>query len=271
MASMSELLGPPPGAPPAPPPLLCEGGCGAKVAPFWTAFATNPGWWQPRLCDACSQKKRAEERRAQAERERLQCMRERIARAGLIEGLQNKTFENFQVLPGTQTSFAAARAFASQAVELLPERGLMFVGSNGAGKSHLSAAILHHALDGNHRLTGAFVRFSAYLKKLQQSFDGSQAVGPDDLRATMQSVSVLVLDDIGAAAARSRGWDREELVELLEERAVLRLPLVTSTDLDEAGLTDHLGKRVVSRLYGACRIVPMADGEIEAGDFRRRP
>ena len=133
MASMADLLGPPPDAPPSPGPRLCEGGCGGMVAPFWLAFSRTPGWWQPRFCEACQAAHQEQQDRERAERGRREALRDRIRRAGLIEGLAECTFENFGRAPGTREALSAALSFAASTAERLPERGIMFVGGNGSG------------------------------------------------------------------------------------------------------------------------------------------
>jgi len=268
---MADLLSPPPDAPRPPEPRPCAAGfCETMVSASWLPFSSPPGWWQPRLCESCSATRTERESLERAEALRRKGLRDRLQTAGLAHGLQAMTFDTFRSEPGTESAIAAARTFAAAAAEALPQRGIMFVGVNGSGKTHLGAAILRHVLDGNYRVSGAFVRFSTYLRLIVRSLDGDRGSGAEELRSTMRTVDLLVLDDIGAAAERARRWDREELVELLEERALRRRPLITSTDLNEDALAEHLGNRVVSRLYGICEMVPMAEGEIEAGDFRRR-
>ena len=62
-----------------------------------------------------------------------------------------------------------------------------------------------------------------------------------------------------------------KLLHLLEEREDRALPLLSTTDVGEADLIRHLGNRVVSRLWGMCEVVPMADGDAAAEDYRKRP
>jgi DNA replication protein DnaC len=135
---------------------------------------------------------------------------------------------------------------------------------NGAGKTHLALAVLNQLLDGGEHL-GLFIELADYLAALRASF-GSQERDTDELRDLAAQVDFLVLDDVGAAAIRegeAGDWVREELVRLLNRRLAHRLPLIVTTDQPRHELERRLGRRVVSRLYEACRMVVLT-----ATDFR---
>ena len=264
---MAELLAPPPDAPPKPEPLLCE--CGTPVVPAWWPAGKLPRWIRGTRCGACLERDEADRRRKRDEAERRRTLRERILRADIDGMRRRQTLEAFQAMPGTASALKAATAFAT--CQELPARGILFVGPNGSGKTHLATAILNTVLDRDLRVTGAFVTFAGYLRRLMAAFSDSERAGDaDSLRRLMESVGLLVLDDLGAAGKKRSGWDSEELVGVLDARDATGRPLIATTDLGERGLEEHLGPRVVSRLYGMCRVVPMADGETEAQDYRRR-
>lgn len=266
LASIAELLTPPADAPPKPDSVPC--GCGAMVEAQWWP-GKPPRWIRAATCATCLKRAEQGRRRQRAEAERQRCLRERLKRAGLDGVRRRQTFRAFRPVPGTTSALAAAQAFS--ACEKLPHRGLLFVGTNGAGKTLLATAILNAALDRDLRLTGAFVTFAGYLRRLRAAFSDPERAGDaESLRLLMESVDLLVVDDLGAAAKRRGGWDAEELVGVLDARDAAGRPLIATTDLGGEELEEHLGPRVVSRLYGMCRIVPMADGDVEAQDYRRR-
>lgn len=268
---MSELIGPPPDAPPQPEPGTC-GTCGTATQPVWIAAGERPRWWVPSSCPTCLAAANEVRQRERAATEHATWLRERIERAGLGGVRRLQTFTAFRRVPGTQGALAAAQQFAKVCtVEELPARGILFVGENGSGKTLLATAILNYVLEENHTLSALLVRFSDYLLKLRASFGNREdATRATDLRQVMATVDLLVMDDLGAAAMARSEWDSEELARVLEDRELAGIPLLATCDLSEAELERRLGKRIVSRLFGMCRVVPMADGPVAAADYRRR-
>ncbi len=267
-ASMGDLIGPPPDAAPKPEDGKCVE-CGRRTEPFWVPLGREPGWLVPERCGLCSHRRREREQ-ADRDGERLRKWRaERYGRAGLTRGRREKTFENFRLRLGTEVAEQAGMELVCALAEGRPTReptkGLLFVGVNGCGKTHLALAILNRALDANPNLTGAFVEFADYLELLRRSFRApEQYIEPESLRETVVSVGLLVLDDLGAARRTGGEWDSEELVRVLNRRIESGLPLIATADLSPDQMADRLGARVVDRLYEACRVVP-----IECGSYRR--
>jgi len=263
---MAEIIGPPRNAAPKPEPLQCK--CGAEVEAVWWP-GRQPRWLRGTRCAACLDRDERRRRSEKAEAERRRCLRERLEHAGLDGLRREQTLQAFEPVPGTASALRAAGTFG--ACEELPHRGILFVGRNGSGKTHLATAVLNAVLDGHLRLTGAFVTFAGYLRRMRAAFSNPErTMDADSLRHLMGSVDLLVLDDLGAVARRRGGWDAEELVSVFDEREIAGRPLIATTDLGEEELEEHLGRRVVSRLYGMCQVVPMADGDTEAADYRRR-
>ena len=249
--------------------------CGGEVQPFWLPIPKRPRWCVAECCPSCAETqeilRQLVRRREQAER----TLRDRIARAGLGSPYRaSRTFATFRPVPGTERAMAAAAAFARQMVEAPGgvRRGLLFSGAhpsepNGCGKTHLALAILHEVLGSDVARSGLFVQFADYLDALRRSFrraETEEAHAPEWVRFSMYEVELLVLDDIASAAVGRTGWQAEEICRLLNHRIEHGRPIVATTDVGPDELADRLGKRVVSRLYEACEIVP-----IDAGDYRR--
>lgn len=249
---------------------LCEY-CGRGIEPLWLPISRRPRWHINRLCPGCAEGQRLQqEAEARALRAQLY-LRERIQKAGLASPHRaTRTFESFALVEGTEAALGIATRLAQRMIEGPgePRRGLLFCGTNGCGKTHLALAILHRVIESDAARSGLFLEFADYLGTLRRSFSRpaeEEAADPDWLRWAMFEVELLVLDDIGAAAASRGGWDAEEMCRLLNRRIESGLPLIATTDLGADELTDRLGARVVSRLYEACDMV-----RIEAGDYRRR-
>ncbi len=95
------------------------------------------------------------------------------------------------------------------------------------------------------------------------SADWHDAIAPpvdrDRLRV-MRAAGVLVLDDLGSA--RVNDWEREKLLEVVDERWAPGRPIVITTNLEK--LTEPLGERLASRLKDGAVLVVLG------GEDRRR-
>ena len=148
------------------------------------------------------------------------------------------------------------------------ERGLLFTGPCGVGKTHLSVAILHSLIEKG--IPCLFYEFGALLKEIQSSYDPVSQTSELKVLAPVFEAEVLVLDELGAS--KPTDWVRDTMMQVINARYNdRRLTIFTTNYRDERGqpteetLEDRVGVRLRSRLYEMCRTVVM-DGE----DYRRR-
>jgi DNA replication protein DnaC len=146
--------------------------------------------------------------------------------------------------------------------------GLLFLGSCGVGKTHLSVALLRQVIvekgDG-----GLFYDFRDLLREIQASWNSiSQASELEVLRPVL-SANVLVLDELGAN--KPTDWVRDTIAHIINCRYNdKKLTIFTSNYPDVPGrqgeetLTDRIGIRLRSRLYEMCKVI-----EIRGQDYRR--
>lgn len=187
-------------------------------------------------------------------------------------------FDNFDEL---NDSLKDAKFWARRyAEEFLPDtnRGLLFMGRAGVGKTHLAAAILKSLIVGK-GITGLFYDFRELLKEIQSSYNPvSQTSEVAVLEPVLRS-DVLLLDDFGAE--KPSLWMLDTVGYIINARYNNRRPvLITTNFLDEVAtralgdsarvkledtLTDRVGERVRSRLHEMCRLV-----RLEGDDYRRQ-
>lgn len=180
-------------------------------------------------------------------------------------------FDNFQT-PGQDAlaltqALSLARRWATE-YSRASERGLMFMGPPGSGKTHLAVSILRHLRLGK-GVQALFYDVQDLLRTLQATFDRQSGMSELDLLMPVLAAEVVLLDDLGGR--QFTPWVEETLTHIVTTRYNERRPtLITTNYLDEPAdartptLVDRIGPRVRSRLHEMCHLVA-----VRAQDFRR--
>jgi DNA replication protein DnaC len=140
------------------------------------------------------------------------------------------------------------------------ERGLLFWGSYGVGKTHLAVAILRAVI----RATGArgyFFETNELLKLVRDSYTDRGASEAEILKPVLEA-DLLVLDDLGGG--KPSEWTQDMLGHVVNIRYSERRPTIFTTNLadledetDPRSLVFTLGARTRSRLFEMCDWVHM--------------
>jgi DNA replication protein DnaC len=151
----------------------------------------------------------------------------------------------------------------------LADRGLLFMGTCGVGKTHLSVAILRELIEKK----GApclFYEFGSLLKEIQNSYNPISQTSELKVLAPVIETGVLVLDELGAT--KPTDWVKDTMMHIINTRYNNRkLTIFTTNYLDgrhterDEILEDRIGVRLRSRLFEMCQTV-----QIEGEDYRRR-
>jgi len=236
-----------------------------------------------------------EVRQRENEREVVRCqcrVRERgdrlLAVAHIPERYRHCELENFEYDPAEmgERSIGKAKLFAGRFVEEYPadKTGLLFVGTVGVGKTHLSVGIIK-ALVREKGINCLFCDYRELLKSIQNSYNPSvQATEMEILRPVFDT-EVLVLDELGAV--RSTEWVFDTVNYILNSRYNENKATIITTNFPDAPeqgnaasddprsysaaeraarretLGDRIGERMRSRLHEMCKKV-----EIEGADYR---
>ncbi|MFQ5696360.1 MAG: ATP-binding protein, partial [Terriglobia bacterium] len=206
----------------------------------------------------------------------------RLAGARIPPRYEHCDFSSFQANihenPAFNDSLRNARLWAERFAQEYPvhaDRGLLFMGPCGVGKTHLAVGVLRALVDKG--VGCLFYDFRELLKAIQASYNPIVQSTEMQVLAPVLEVDVLLLDDLGAS--KPSAWVLDTVGHIINSRYNdKRVTLITTNYLDTPStraqgsgvlrddtLADRIGERMRSRLYEMCRKV-----EISAEDFRVR-
>jgi DNA replication protein DnaC len=234
---------------------------------------------------------------------RCACRRDRkvdglLAAARIPPRYKHCTVESFEVWSQDKASNnlqAKARRRTREFIDCYPkvERGLLYMGNVGTGKTHLAVAALQELI-----LTkgaqGVYSNFLELVQQLQMSFDGGGA-SREEILGPVTEADVLVLDELGAG--RLTEWVRDLLYYVINTRYMAnRVTFFTTNYLDspqpprgaargpdgadgyrsisgeavggdrwQETLADRISERLRSRLFEMCDVI-----ELRGEDYRAR-
>jgi len=144
--------------------------------------------------------------------------------------LKNMTFDNFNreglnPLPEQRENLKNAYHLALDFAKS-PDGWLVFVGVNGCGKTHLSAAIANHLL--KEGKPAKFVVVPDLLDHLRSTFSPESPVSYDHLFEEVKNAPLLILDDLGKQSTTP--WAEEKLYQIINHRYNYQLPTVFTTN-----------------------------------------
>lgn len=175
-------------------------------------------------------------------------------------------FHNFN--PQNQLQQRALKRATQFAMEYpAVDRGLLFMGSVGVGKTHLAVSILKGLTERG--FSCLFYDFGSLLKEIQNSYNSQTQTSELSVLSPVLNVDVLVLDELGAS--KPTEWVYDTLAHVINTRYnEKKFTIFTTNYLDERPdernetLEDRIGARTRSRLYEMCETVLMA-----GDDYRR--
>lgn len=183
-------------------------------------------------------------------------------------GCEDATLENYEPENQSQEkALQAAKDFIAK-LDVESNNSLMFQGTPGIGKSHLSVAI-HKALRDQYIPT-LIIDMPAFLQKLKSTFGYSDsAQAQEKLMRKIKEVDVLILDDIGAEYAKSDGnesWTSDILYQIMNDRQTKVNVFSTNyTSKDLKQKYGQLSTRIISRMLAGAEVV-----KVEGNDRRMK-
>jgi len=204
----------------------------------------------------------------------------RKLRAGLLADAEIPSIyadRDFEMFARGDPSQSDAVARTIDFLERFPdvERGILFVGPCGVGKTHLSVALLK-ALVNEKLVHGRFVDEAELLSRLQHSYSADNRESEERILHRLKNADLLVWDDLGTG--RPTEWAKSKISEVINHRYTNCKWTVMSSNYPMPGtgskwsrlqgsptLEDRVGARLFSRIMEMCEVVEIngVDARIE--------
>jgi DNA replication protein DnaC len=153
-------------------------------------------------------------------------------------------------------------------VERFPvvDKGLLFRGAHGVGKTHLAVALLKSVIR-EKGARGYFFKSAELLKLVRDTYNASVDETEMEVLRPVLEADLLVLDDVGVE--KTSEWVQETLGLVIDSRYSQRRPTIVTTNLTDSAKPDDfgsilykLGPRTRSRLLEMCDWVYMEGYDI---------
>lgn len=188
-----------------------------------------------------------------------------LNRARLPGRYAEATFTTFRSDKNKSLQSAHSNAFKFAREFREGDRGLLYWGTPGAGKTHLLVSILRY-LAAKRGIAVRFVEFVHLLSDLKARFGNADQSG--DPLADLVEVPVLAIDELG----KNRGteWEMGVLDELISKRYNANRTTLFATNLSpqvregKESLPERMGERISSRINEMCHIE-----HLNAPDYRK--
>jgi DNA replication protein DnaC len=213
---------------------------------------------------------------------RCECWRDRVREQALASAripprYKKCDLDNFRTdTDSLIQAVQACRAFINEFPVV--QKGLLFIGVPGVGKTHLAVAVLKEAI----RKTGAaglFFPVPELLKMIRDTYNPVVRTTEFEVIRPVVEAELLVLDDLGAE--KTSEWVEETMNLIVNTRYNERRPTIFTTnyldrDADEKSsaevLFERVGHRIHSRLHEMCQFVPMTGVDYrKIGDHEATP
>lgn len=151
--------------------------------------------------------------------------------------LERIPFDSFEVLPGNEEGFEAAKEFCFN-----EDRDYWFLtlcGTPGTGKTHLAQDILIYEL--NSGRVCQYWQVADLLDYLRSSYDDKNKRYTDSMN-NIKDTGVLVLDDLGAE--KMTEWAQEKLTQLIDYRYREYLDTIITTNCEPSELPSRISSRL---------------------------
>lgn len=218
-----------------------------------TVLFLNNDWMQPE-CPLCQQERRAAEKKREDDREKVRqavakqaAIESRFKRAGIPQRFKNHSLDTF--IPATEEAqkvLKVCKDYASN-FQQMKELGrcMIFSGTTGTGKTHLSCGIANHIIP-KHMAAPLFISAFDMVRKVKQTYSRNSETTEEQAIRSFLHPDLLIIDEIGAQF----GTDTEKMIifEVINKRYEEVLPTILLSNLALTELANFVGERIVDRM-----------------------
>lgn len=167
----------------------------------------------------------------------------------------DKSFDDFRV-DGVDKSIRMAKEKALKVAEKL-DRGLLFYGLSGVGKTHLAIATMKKIVKDKLKV-GRYYHWSRLLRQIRYGYSSDELEYTEWMMINdMLENQVILLDEFGSTV-RSTEWTQEiadyVISEIYNDGGII---LFLTTNCEPGKLEERVGYRIISRLKRMCEFVLM--------------
>jgi DNA replication protein DnaC len=126
----------------------------------------------------------------------------------------NYKFDNFELNASNKKVFNNLKNYSEKLVNGIEKKGLILVGNNGVGKTHLACSIANKLIEnGIPVIYGTLINL---LAELRNSYDADNNISEMEIIKLYENVDLLIIDDLGKE--KPSEWGLEKLFTIINSR-----------------------------------------------------